>query len=59
MSSSITNNKIKKQSLNNELFINKIFTSLNDIEKKSKSLSIKNIAIRENIRSIKLKEKKN
>ena len=58
MSSSITNNKIKKQSLNNELFINKIFTSLNDIEKKSKSLSIKNIAIRENIRSIKLKEKK-
>ena len=59
MSSSITNNnKIKKQSLNNELFINKIFTYLNDIEKKSKNLSIKYIAIRENIRSIKLKEKK-
>ena len=59
MSSNITNNnKIKKQSLNNELFINKIFNNLNDIEKKSKSLSIKNIAIGENIRSIKLKEKK-
>ena len=59
MSSSITNNnKIKKNSLKNELFINKIFTYLNDIEKKSKNLSIKYIAIRENIRSIKLKEKK-
>ena len=59
MSSSITNNiEIKKNSLKNELFINKIFTYLNDIEKKSKNLSIKYIAIRENIRSIKLKEKK-
>ena len=59
MSSSITNNiEIKKNSLKNELFINKIFTYLNDIEKKSKNLSIKYIAIRENIRCIKLKEKK-
>ena len=59
MSSSITNNiEIKKNSLKNELFINKIFTYLNDIEKKSNNLSIKYIAIRENIRSIKLKEKK-
>ena len=35
-----------------------ILTTLNDVELRTKSMKIKEIKIKENIRSIKLKEKK-
>ena len=51
-------NKIVKNIINDESFTNALFNSLGDIEQKSKDLSIKNICVKENILSIKFKEKK-
>ena len=48
----------KQNKLDNENYSNIILNILNEIDEKSKILSIKDIEIKENIRSIKLKEKK-
>ena len=48
----------KQNKLDNENYSNIILNILNEIDEKSKILSIKDIEIKENIRSIKLKERK-
>ena len=52
------NNKENKIIINKHIFTNILFNSLSDIEQKSKDLLVKNIGIKDNIRSIKLKERK-
>ena len=49
------NNKENKIIINKHIFTNILFNSLSDIEQKSKDLLVKNIGIKDNIRSIKLK----
>ncbi len=52
------NNQENKIIINKHIFTNILFNSLSDIEQKSKDLLVKNIGIKDNIRSIKLKERK-
>lgn len=57
-SNSINNTKTSQNNINEENFREIIFNSLNEIEQRTKEVAIKDVQIKENIRSIKLKEKK-
>ena len=58
MSYKIKMNKNNQNNINKENCTEILFNSLNEIEQRTKSVTTKNIQIKENIRSIKLKDKK-
>ena len=51
-------NKNNQNNINKDNFTEIIFNSLNEIEQRTKNVNTKNMQIKENIRSIKLKDKK-
>ena len=58
MSNKIQINKNNQNNINKDNFTEIIFNSLNEIEQRTKNVTTKNMQIKENIRSIKLKDKK-
>lgn len=58
MSNIIKINKYNQNNINKDNFTDIIFNSLNEIEQRTKNVNNKNMQIKENIRSIKLKDKK-
>jgi len=58
MSNKIKINKNNQNNINKDNFTQIIFNSLNEIEQRTKNVNSKNMQIKENIRSIKLKDKK-
>lgn len=58
MSNKININKNNQNNINKDNFTEIIFNSLNEIEQRTKNVTTKNMQIKEDIRSIKLKDKK-